>query len=180
MGLQKEIVSQHKKVVFLHSANQASRNLMVINPILLMVVSNSGNFNYLHKRSSPNIELLLLEETILNTNLFSKMRVRISGRTRITFPFMTIIGVVIKEMDRILTQRIITILIGKLKDLGIKTFVKIPKILSPIISAQILVELGIKIEIIRDILEGIRIPILESMMISLLILPLPLMVQTRL
>ena len=80
---------------------------------------------------------------------------------------MTIIGIVIKEMDRILTQRIITILIGKLKDLGIKTFVKIPKILFPIISAQILVELGIKIEIIRDILEGIRILILEFMMISL-------------
>ena len=83
-------------------------------------------------------------------------------------------------MDRILTQRIITIPIGKLKDLGIKTIVKIPKILFPIISAQILVELGIKIEIIRDILEGIRILILESMMISLLILPLPLMVQIRL
>ena len=93
---------------------------------------------------------------------------------------MTIIGIVIKEMDRILTQGIITILIGKLKDLGIKTIVKIPKLLFQIISAPILVELGIKIEIIRDILEGIRILILESMMISLLILPLPLMVQIRL
>merc|ERR1711884_289788 len=124
MGLQKEIIFQHKKVVFLHRANQASHNPMVINPIPLMVVSSSGNFNYLHKRSSPNIELLLLKETILNTNLFNKMRVRISGRTRITFPFMIIIGIVIKEMDRILTQRLITILIGKLKDLGIKTFVK--------------------------------------------------------
>merc|ERR1712223_1901444 len=136
MGLQKEIVFRHKKAVFLHRVNQASHNPMVINLVLLIIVSSSGNFNYPHERSSPNIELLLQMGTILNTNLFSIMRVRILGQTQIISPFMKTIEPVIGEMDKILTK-IITIPIDKLKGLQIKTIVKIHKILFPIISAQI-------------------------------------------
>ena len=80
---------------------------------------------------------------------------------------MKTIEPVIEEMDRILTQKIITIPIGKLKGLQIKTIVKIHKILFPIISAQILEELDIKIGITGNILEGTKILILEFMMISL-------------
>ena len=69
-------------------------------------------------------------------------------------------------MDKVLT-RIITIPIDKLKGLQIKTIVKIHKILFPIISAQILEEIGIRIGIIGNILEGTRILTLEFMMISL-------------
>ena len=69
-------------------------------------------------------------------------------------------------MDKILT-RIITIPIDKLKGLRIKTIVKIHEILFPIISAQILEELDIKIGITGNILEGTRILTLEFMMISL-------------
>ena len=73
---------------------------------------------------------------------------------------------VIGEMDKILTK-IITIPIDKLKGLQIKTIVKIHKILFPIISAQILEEIDIKIGITGNILEGTRILTLEFMMISL-------------
>ena len=119
--------------------------------------SVSSNIQHPHKGSNLNIELRPPAEIRSSTNLFSKLRDQILVRIQIKLPYMKIIEMDIKGIEKILITIVTTMPMGNLLVSKTRVIAKIFKNLFNKGSVPITITIGTKIETTRNALGGIKV-----------------------